>query len=79
MGDFRAPRLDIVKIAFIGLSRGFTHLASSCAIEGTDIVAVCDLHQDLVDHAANHVRQKTGKKPAKLPGNTHRDRKPTST
>lgn len=63
MGDFRAPRLDIVKIAFIGLSRGFTHLASSCAIEGTDIVAVCDLHQDLVDHAANHVRQKTGKTP----------------
>ncbi len=65
MGDFHAPKLDTVKIAFIGLSRGFTHVASSCAIEGADIVAVCDLHQDLVDRAASHVLKKTGKEPRK--------------
>lgn len=64
MGDFCAPKLDRVKIAFIGLSRGFTHLASSCAIEGVDIVGVCDLHQDLVDRSVKHVRDKTGKVPA---------------
>ncbi len=61
MGDFAAPKLDRVKMAFIGLSRGFTHLASSCALEGVDIVGVCDLHEDLVNRGANHVREKTGR------------------
>ncbi len=63
MGDYKAPKLSKVKIAFIGLNRGFTHVASTCALPEAEIVAVCDLHQDLVDRAIKRVKDKTGKDP----------------
>ena len=52
MGDFIAPKLDKVKVAIIGLgARGRTHYTHLPAIEGTEIVGLCDLYQDNLDRA----------------------------
>ncbi len=48
MGGFSAPKLDKVKIAIIGVgARGPTHVEHIAACEGTEIVAICDLYEDL--------------------------------
>lgn len=40
MGGFRAPALDRVRIAFIGVGgRGFSHLAQMCVMDGVEITA----------------------------------------
>ena len=50
MGGFAAPALPTVRMAFIGVGyRGHGHAAQWSQIEGTEIVALCDLHQDLVE------------------------------
>lgn len=52
MGDFIAPKLKTVKVAIIGLgSRSNTHSPQLAAFEGTEIVGLCDLHQDKVEKA----------------------------
>lgn len=44
MGGFAAPKLEKVRCAFIGTgARGSGHCAQIAAIEGTEVVAVCDL------------------------------------
>lgn len=44
MGDFAAPKLDKVKCVFIGVgARGSGHASQIAAIEGTEIVGICDL------------------------------------
>ena len=48
MGDFIAPKLEVVKVAFIGVgARGIGHAKQIATIEGTEVVAISDLHQDL--------------------------------
>lgn len=47
MGDFKAPKLDTVKCAFIGVgARGSGHASQIATIEGTEVVAICDLYED---------------------------------
>ena len=47
MGDFSAPKLETVRVAFIGLgARGSGHLKSISKLDGVDIVAVSDLYED---------------------------------
>ena len=47
MGDFAAPKLDKVRCAFIGVgARGSGHCSQIGAIEGTEVVAICDLYED---------------------------------
>ena len=49
MGDFKAPALDKVKVAIIGVgARGPTHLSHIAAAEGTEVVGICDLYEDAV-------------------------------
>lgn len=56
MGDFAAPRLDRVRVALIGVgARGIGHALQLAAIDGVDVVAICDLHQDLVRRAEQRV------------------------
>ncbi|TMU50527.1 Gfo/Idh/MocA family protein [Flagellimonas algicola] len=63
MGDFAAPKLDLIRAAFIGVgARGGTHLKSFAALEGTEVVAICDLYEDLVDQKIGWVREVAGKK-----------------
>jgi predicted dehydrogenase len=53
MGDFAAPKLDIVKCAFIGVgARGPGHAQRIASIEGTKIVGICDVYDDLANKAA---------------------------
>jgi len=52
MGDFAAPKLDLIRIAIIGVGgRGFGHAKQLASIEGTEIVAISDLHEYLVDRS----------------------------
>ena len=54
MGDFFAPKLKTVRIAIIGLgARGSWHARQLAAIEGTEIVALSDLYEDLVDRSVS--------------------------
>ena len=54
MGDFAAPKLKTVRIAIIGLgARGSGHAKQLAAIEGTEIVALSDLYEDLVDRSVS--------------------------
>ena len=49
MGDFSAPKLETVRVAFIGLgARGSGHLKSISKLDGVDVVAVSDLYEDNV-------------------------------
>ena len=50
MGDFAAPKLETVRAAFIGVgNRGGDHLKFSASLEGTEVVAICDLYEDNVN------------------------------
>jgi len=52
MGDFSAPKLDTVKIALIGVgARGSGHARDLASLEGTEIVAICDLYEDWANRA----------------------------
>lgn len=69
MGGFRAPGLDRVNVAFIGVGgRGFSHLAQMCVMDGVEITGVCDLKEDLTSRGVDRVLKKTGKKPAAYSG-----------
>jgi len=48
MGDFSAPKLEKVRAAFIGVgNRGPSHLKFFAGLPGTEVVAICDLYEDL--------------------------------
>lgn len=54
MGDFAAPKIDTVRIAFIGVGdRGAGHAMQLAEIEGTEIVAISDLYEDLAKKSAD--------------------------
>ena len=58
MGDFQAPKLDKVRIAMIGVgARGSGHARQLAAIEGTEIVAIADLYEDLVDRSVRNCQE----------------------
>nr|WP_299388438.1 Gfo/Idh/MocA family oxidoreductase [Allomuricauda sp.] len=63
MGDFAAPKLEHVRAAFIGVgARGGTHLKFLASLENTEVVAICDLYEDLVKQKVGWVRDVAGKK-----------------
>ncbi len=50
MGDFAAPKLEKIRMAFIGVGyRGNDHMKFSASLEGTEVVAISDLYEDNVD------------------------------
>lgn len=50
MGDFKAPKLEIIRAAFIGVgARGGDHMSFFGKLPGTEIVAISDLYEDNVD------------------------------
>ena len=49
MGDFSAPKLEIIRTAFIGVgARGSGHLKSISKFDGVEVVGICDLYEDNV-------------------------------
>ena len=56
MGGYAAAPLDKVKIAMIGVgARGSGHAVQLANIEGTEIVAICDLYEDLAKRSEKRV------------------------
>jgi predicted dehydrogenase len=52
MGDYAAPKLDKVRVALIGVgARGSSHTTQLSTIEGTEVVGISDLYQDLAQRA----------------------------
>jgi predicted dehydrogenase len=63
MGDFAAPKIPKVRIAMIGVgARGSGHSSQLASIEGTEIVAISDLYEDLARRSEQRVAQR-GHKP----------------
>ena len=61
MGGFAAPKLEKVRAAFIGVgARGGTHAKFFAALEGTEVVAICDLYEDLVKEQTQWVMRMHG-------------------
>lgn len=61
MGDFVAPKLDTVKCAFIGVgARGSGHASQIASIEGTEVVAICDLYEDWAKRSADRCVENGG-------------------
>ena len=59
MGDFAAPKLETVRCAFIGVgARGSGHARQIAEIEGTEVVAICDLYEDLAKKSADNCVEK---------------------
>ncbi|MBT3199481.1 MAG: Gfo/Idh/MocA family oxidoreductase [Phycisphaerales bacterium] len=59
MGDFAAPKLPVVKCAFIGVgARGSGHCNDIGKIPGTKIVGVCDLYKDLAERSVKSSKAK---------------------
>lgn len=64
MGGFKAPKLDSVKLVFIGLGgRGMSHLNQLCHIDGVEILGVCDLKPELTEKAVKNATVLNGKAP----------------
>lgn len=58
MGDFSAPKLETVRAAFIGVgARGGDHLKFFAALPNTEVVAICDVYEDLVKQKLGWVRE----------------------
>ncbi|HUH45983.1 MAG TPA: Gfo/Idh/MocA family oxidoreductase [Arenibacter sp.] len=58
MGGFSAPKLDTVRCAFIGVgARGSGHAHQIASIEGTEVVAISDLYQDLAKRSADKCKE----------------------
>ncbi len=69
MGGFRAPGISRICMAFIGVGgRGRTHVEHMCVLDGTEVVAICDLDPDLVRRSQDMVLNKMGKIPAGYSG-----------
>ncbi len=65
MGGFRAPKIDCVRVAVIGLGeRGEYQTLHFLSIPHCEVVAVCDLFEDATKKAADRIEKRTGKRPA---------------
>src|SRR5690606_2227748 len=61
MGGFAAPKLEKVRAAFIGVgARGGTHAKFFAALQGTEVVAISDLYEDLVKEKIDWVKKAGG-------------------
>ena len=49
MGDFSDKPNNNIRAAFIGINRGSTHLKNFATLPGTEVVALCDLYEDIVE------------------------------
>ena len=63
MCGYAAPKLDKVRIGFIGLgNRGPGHMSNVSMLEGVEIKALCDVRPEKVDRAKKHI-EKSGANP----------------
>ncbi len=59
-----APKMDVVRVAFIGVGqRGYGHVKRMSHIEGTEIKAICDTHNEVLQRSADYLTEKGLPKP----------------
>ncbi|MGC4234114.1 MAG: Gfo/Idh/MocA family oxidoreductase [Niabella sp.] len=69
MSGYRAPKIDKVKVAFVGLgNRGKAAVSRFLYIEDVEIVALCDKYADRVSSQQKKVTDAGGKKPRSYSG-----------
>ena len=62
---FAAPKLDTVRVAFIGVgARGSGHVAQMLMLDGVDIKAICDTHEPTARASAKRCVDKGRNEPA---------------
>ncbi len=62
MGDFCAPKLETVRMGFIGLGRrGSSMMNLMLNVPGAEVVGVCDIHEDVAKAAGDRVLKSSGK------------------
>ncbi|KZN52916.1 alpha-N-acetylgalactosaminidase [Pseudoalteromonas luteoviolacea CPMOR-2] len=60
-----APKMDVVRVAFIGVGqRGYGHVKRMSHIEGAEIVALCDTHNEVLERSAQYLVDNGKTKPA---------------
>ena len=65
MGGFRAPKIETVRVAVIGLGeRGTLQTLRFLRIPHCEVAALCDPHDDAVRSVADRIEGSTGKRPA---------------
>jgi len=63
------PKLSTVRIGFIGVGeRGSGHVKHCCHIEGVEIKAICDIHQDVISFSSQYVVAQGKPKPDEYTG-----------
>ena len=69
MGGFRTPKIENVRVAMIGLGeRGLPQTIQMTAVPHCEVVAVCDLYDDLATKTADIVEKAGSKRPAVYSG-----------
>ncbi|MCZ4336654.1 Gfo/Idh/MocA family protein [Shewanella colwelliana] len=67
-----APKLDTVRVGFIGVGeRGYGHVQHFCHLEGVEIKAICDTHQEVLDRAVEFVSKQGLNRPTPYTGSEH--------
>ena len=61
MGDFSDKPNNNIRAAFIGINRGSTHLKNFATLPGTEVVALCDLYEDIVEREYGKLKTYTDK------------------
>ena len=61
MGDFSDKPNNNIRGAFIGINRGSTHLKNFATLTGTEVVALCDLYEDIVEREYGKLKTYTDK------------------
>ena len=61
MGDYADKPNDNIRAAFIGINRGSTHLKNFATLTGTEVVALCDLYEDIVEREYGKLKTYTDK------------------
>jgi hypothetical protein len=62
--DLQTRPLQKVRVCYIGLNRGLTHVQAALKLDFVEVVAVCDLVQKRADRAAAACEKATGTRPA---------------
>ena len=63
------PKMPVVRVGFIGVGqRGYGHVKRMSHIEGTEIVAICDTHDEVLERSAQYLVERGLSKPALYSG-----------
>jgi len=66
--DLTTAPLEKIRVGFIGLNRGLTHVNACLNLEFAEVIAVCDLREDRTKRAADACVKKRGQQPAMYSG-----------